>query len=94
MANKKGFQKISFDLKNEINISVYAGVKVTLALNEVKEKLDTLYHGVRLAEVLEAFYVQGLKNGRREMIEKMDALKSGVKYLPPGQPKKKQKTSN
>jgi uncharacterized protein (DUF2164 family) len=45
-------------------------------------------------QVIEAFYEQGKKDGRREMIEKMDALKTGVKYLPPGQPKKRRKNSN
>jgi len=53
---------------------------------------ETAAHGVKFMQVIEAFYEQGKKDGRREMIERMDSLKSGVKYLPPGQPRKKRKT--
>ena len=91
MAGKKGFQKIPIGLHDGEQITVYAGAKVANALDEVVRKLDDLYHGVRLGEVIAAFYHQGQKDGRREMIEKMDGLKAGVKYLPPGQPKKKKK---
>lgn len=51
----------------------------------------TLYHGVRLTEVLAAVYQQGQKDGRKEMIEKMDSLKTEVNYLPPGRPKKRKR---
>ncbi|MDF2916579.1 MAG: hypothetical protein K0S70_796 [Microbacterium sp.] len=43
-------------------IPVYAGVKVGRALDEVTEDM-TVYQGVRLYEVLEAVYKQGLKDG-------------------------------
>ena len=44
-------------------VPVYAGQKVGKALEEVQEDLN-LYQGVRLAEVIEAVYKQGLKDGR------------------------------
>lgn len=44
-------------------VPVYAGQKVGRALDEVQEDL-TVYQGVRLAEVMEAVYKQGLKDGR------------------------------
>jgi len=94
MPGKKGFQKLAIRAKDGDAISVYAGAKVSAAFQELMAKLDDIYHGVRLAEVLEAFYHQGQKDGRREMIDKMDALKVGVKYLPPGQPKKRRRRSN
>lgn len=43
-------------------VRVYAGVRVGRALDEVSEDL-TVYQGVRLYEVLEAVYKQGLKDG-------------------------------
>ena len=46
-------------------VPVYAGLKVGRALDEVQEDL-TLYQGVRLAEVIEAVYKQGLKDGAGE----------------------------
>jgi len=91
MAGKKGFKKISLELNHGETVNVYAGAKVAAALEEVKTKLGDLYHGVRFAEVLEAVYETGLKNGRREVIEQFDGLKSGINYLNPGQPKKKKK---
>jgi hypothetical protein len=51
-----------------------------------------LYHGVRLAEVVEAVYEQGQKDGRKEIIEKMAGIKTGVNYLPPGRPRKKKRS--
>jgi hypothetical protein len=51
----------------------------------------TLYHGVRLREVMEAIYEQGLKDGRKEIIEKVEGIKIGVNYLPPGRPRKKKR---
>lgn len=44
-------------------VPVYAGKKIGKALEEVEEDL-TLYKGVRLAELFEAVYKQGLKDGR------------------------------
>jgi len=43
-------------------VKVYAGLKVGRALDEVSEDL-TVYQGVRLYEVLEAVYDQGVKDG-------------------------------
>lgn len=49
-------------------VPVYASAKVGRAIDEVSGELD-LYHGVRLMEILEAVYVQGLTNGRAEVFE-------------------------
>lgn len=43
-------------------IAVYASGKVGRALDEVTDDLN-LYTGVRLYEVLEAVYMQGLRDG-------------------------------
>jgi hypothetical protein len=43
-------------------VKVYAGVRIGRALDEVTEDM-TVYQGVRLYEVLEAVYNQGVKDG-------------------------------
>ncbi len=89
MPKKPRYQKIDVDLPSG-EITLYAGAKVRSALDEITKDM-TLYHGVRLSEVLEAVYESGQKDGRKEMIEKMEGLKTGVNYLPPGRPKKNKK---
>lgn len=72
-------------------VAVYATPKVSKALDEVTEDM-TLYHGVRLAQVLEAVYLQGQKDGARKAIGTLeDALaeaKTGIPHRNPGKPKK------
>ena len=68
-------------------LTLYAGQKVLSALEEVTTDM-TLYKGVRLGEVMTAVYEQGLKDGRKEVIEQFDTIKGHIKYLPPGRPKK------
>jgi hypothetical protein len=66
-------------------LTLYAGKKVLTALQEVTTDM-TLYEGVRLAEVMKAVYEQGLKDGRKEIIEQMEVVKKKANYLPPGRP--------
>jgi uncharacterized protein (DUF2164 family) len=68
-------------------LSLYVGQRIHDAMREVLAKMK-FYNGVRFFQVVEAFYEQGKKDGRKEMIEKMDALKDKVNYLGPGRPKK------
>jgi hypothetical protein len=75
------------------DLTLYAGQKVLSALEEVTTEM-TLYEGVRLAEVMKAVYEQGLKDGRRDIIEQFDQIKGKAKYLPPGRPKKVRRNSN
>ena len=71
-------------------VDIYASPKIATALKELTDSMD-LYHGVRFFDVLEAAYEQGLKNGRRDVIEQIDEMKKTIKYLPPGRPKKNSK---
>ena len=48
-------------------VSVYASPKVSKALEEITNDMS-LYHGVRLAQVMEALYEQGKKDGARNAI--------------------------
>lgn len=69
------------------DITLYAGAKVQNALKEVTEDM-AFYKGVRLSEVMQAVYDQGQKDGRKEIIDKIEAIKKGVNYLAPGRPRK------
>jgi len=76
-------------------IAVYATSKVAKALEEVTEDM-TLYHGVRLAQVIEAVYLQGQKDGARNAIGTLEqalaVAKEGVPHRNPGKPPKPKKT--
>ncbi|QPC31691.1 hypothetical protein IS481_00445 [Caldimonas thermodepolymerans] len=52
----------------------------------------TLYHGVRLSQVLEAVYTQGKKDGARTAFEELDKkireVHKAVPHKNPGKPKK------
>lgn len=78
------------NLPGERKISVYAGRRVTSALTEISRDMS-LYHGVRLAQVLEAVYEQGMKDGTRSLFDKVDDLKRTVAYRNPGAPTKKKR---
>lgn len=86
-STKSKYQKIDVPLRSG-PIAVYAGEKVRSALKEITADMS-LYHGVRLSQVLEAVYETGLKNGRKEIIDHFEQLKSKVNYLPPGRPRGK-----
>jgi hypothetical protein len=90
MPAQKGLRKLAVNVDGRI-ISVYTGARVVAAFKAVHEKCSDPY---RLMQVIEAFYEQGKKDGRKEMIEKMDELKFGVKYLSPGPRKKKASKAN
>jgi hypothetical protein len=90
MPKKPRYQKTSVDLASGAKITLYVGSKVHSALQEVTAEMD-LYKGVRLGEVMEAVYEQGLKDGRKEIIESFQGLAALVNYLPPGRPRSKKK---
>jgi hypothetical protein len=89
--NVAKYKKFAVNLPGHETLTLYAGKKILSAFEEVVEDM-TLYKGVRLQQVMKAVYEQGLKDGRREIIEEMDRkfelTKSETKYLPPGRPKK------
>lgn len=84
--NKPKYLKIDIDLTKG-PLSLYASPRVLTALDEVTTEL-TLYKGVRLAEVLSAVYEQGLKDGRKDVVDQFQSLTKTMKYLPPGRPSK------
>ena len=80
-------------LLSDRKLALYVGAKIHEALAEVTMDMD-LYKGVRLGRVLEAVYEQGMKDGRREVVEQFDAIKKTINYMPPGRPRKKSRRPN
>lgn len=72
-------------------VAVYASPRVSKALEDITKDM-TLYHGVHLAQVLEAVYAQGLKDGARgtfaEIDNKIKEAKGTISHRNPGKPKK------
>jgi hypothetical protein len=89
MAGK--YKTTTLALKNQGAVKVYASPKVGDALREIMKDV-TLYEGVRFAQVLEAVYVQGKKDGARQTFDEIDRSLASVKQIvphrPPGRPKK------
>jgi hypothetical protein len=71
-------------------LALYAAPKILDALQEVTTGMK-LYEGVRLAQVMKAVYEQGMKDGRKEIIDQMMAIEKDANYLPPGRPRKLRK---
>ena len=72
------------------SVAVYAGVRVAHALHEVTADMD-FYRGVRLAELLEAVYQQGKKDGARLVRESFEGMMKQIPHLNPGQPRKRKR---
>lgn len=72
------------------SIPVYAGVRVAHALQELTSDMD-VYRGVRLAQLLEAVYQQGKKDGARKVRDSFEAMMKNIPHLNPGQPRRKQR---
>ena len=87
----RGYRTIKVEVHGA-DMSVYTSARVADALEELT-KDATLYHGVRLAQVMEAVYVQGKKDGAREAFAEIDShVKSAKQAIPhgkPGRPRKR-----
>lgn len=91
MAARRGYRTIRLELPRSKDIvAIHTSARVADALQEITRDA-TLYDGVRLAQVTEAVYVQGRKDGARETFERIDlslnAVKTEIPHRPPGRPK-------
>lgn len=86
-AKKPRYVRTAITLSNSI-VPIYAGVRVAHALHEVTENIS-LYKGVRLAQLLEAVYHQGKKDGARTVRDSFENMMKKIPHQNPGQPKKK-----
>lgn len=88
--NKKNILEL-----NSGQVAVYASPRISNAMEEIVGDM-TLYNGVRMLQVIEAAYIQGRKDGARNVFEDMESrLQESQKLIPhknPGQPKKKAAT--
>lgn len=91
MMAAKGFRTIKIQFKGS-PVSVYASERIANALKGIEKNMP-LYHGVKLHQVLEAVYRQGVKDGRAEVFASIDRTVADVKkvlpYRRPGRPRKR-----
>lgn len=90
---RRGYRTITLDLPaSETQVPVRASARVADALAEVSADMS-LYHGVKLLQVLEAVYAQGQKDGARTAFETIDArmleAKEAVPHRSVGRPRKR-----
>lgn len=86
---KPRYVKTDITLSDSV-VPVYAGVRVAHALHEVTKDMD-LYDGVRLSQLLEAVYHQGMKDGARAVRDSFETMMKNIPHQNPGQPRKRKK---
>jgi hypothetical protein len=88
MGTKK--RKTTLRLYSGAEVTVYEGAKLQAALEEVTADL-TLYKGVKLAQIFEAIYKQGKKDGARSAFEEVSkgiaAAQKQIPHRAPGRPR-------
>jgi hypothetical protein len=76
---------------SKTEVTIRSSARIMDALEAMTKEMS-LYQGVKFAQVLEAVYVQGKKDGAREVFERMDSslkdAKKEIKHRPPGRPQK------
>jgi hypothetical protein len=92
MAKKSGKGKpkyvlTSLALPKAGTVKVYASPRIAEALRELTEDMN-LYKGVKLVQVLEAFYFQGVKEGRAEAARMLAETQKKLGQGRPGRPSK------
>ncbi len=59
MAKKRGYKTVTLRLSKRKRLKLYTSERAVNAAYEVLEKLETLYYGTRLGQVLEAVRRRG-----------------------------------
>ena len=89
MAKKRGYKTLTIQLtKKRKPLKLYTNERVVSAFGEVTEKLETVYYGTRLDQVLEAVRKHGQREGRAQAFEKLDAVKKSLPHRFPGRPRR------
>jgi len=88
MAKKRGYKTVTLRLSKRKRLKLYTSERAVNAAYEVLEKLETLYYGTRLGQVLEAVRRRGQIEGRAQVIEKLDGVKKSLLHRLPGRPRK------
>jgi hypothetical protein len=86
MAQKRGYKTVKVQLvKSELTLR--GGQKLVHAAQTLTADM-TLYEGVRFAQILEAVYEQGRKDGARRAFEEVDkGVRAATKAVPPQEPR-------
>jgi hypothetical protein len=88
---ERGYRTIKVILQNT-EASVYTSPRVATALEDILDKAD-VYDGVKIGQILEAVYKQGLKDGAAQAFEQVDrGVSQARKQIPhkkPGRPRKR-----
>jgi hypothetical protein len=91
MAKARGYRTIKVMLQNT-EAAVYTSPRVADTLEDILAKA-TLFEGVKIAQILEAVYKQGMKDGARETFEELDRgladAKKAINHKNPGRPRKR-----
>ena len=92
MAGQRGYRTISLPLKRGEVAPIRTSARTADALEEIVKEA-TLYDGVRLTQVMEAVYLQGCKDGAREVFERLDreveSVKKAIPHRSVGRPRKR-----
>jgi hypothetical protein len=90
MARRKirGYRTIELSLNRRGTVAVRTSPRTADALEELSNDMD-LYRGVRFAQVLEAAYEQGRKDGAREVIEGFERVAQQIPHKAPGRPRQR-----
>jgi len=86
MSSKPKYVKTVVELPHR-QLTLYGAQRIKNAFAEVTENMR-VYIYTRLQILMQAVYEQGLKDGRREVVESLDAIKVKINYMPPGRPRK------
>jgi hypothetical protein len=90
-SRKSGSRTTTIALQGDRRIKIYAGARVSEALATVTNAM-TVYEGVRLAQLIEAAYDQGLKDGARTVFDAQrkaqSQLEKSIPHRTPGRPRK------
>jgi hypothetical protein len=90
-----GYRTAILELKRGEKLKAFTSARVKSALIELTEDAN-LYTATRIAQVIEAFYVQGKKDGARQAFEQLDAKVAEAKRLVahrrPGRPRSRRMT--
>jgi sulfate adenylyltransferase subunit 1 (EFTu-like GTPase family) len=94
---KRGYRTITLELpKTKTTVPIRASPLIGDALDEISAEMS-LYHGVRLLQVLEAVYTQGTKDGARTAFAAIDAstatAKAAVPHRSVGRPTLRRKST-
>lgn len=92
-ASNRGLRSIKVTMPKSGEVQLYASARVATAFKEVFSEDQPLYQSVRIAQIVEAAYQQGLKDGARRAFEEIDqkvlAARQAVPHKNPGRPRKR-----